>query len=164
MKKIIIYLIPILFFVSCQKNQNAEPLADEKKATTGDFESAPLTADDIPHPSEIYVQLNQILDKAMERMSAAQTTDEVVEVANWYYDEYWALADKKGKEWTTAYTQAEQQVYGQRDKEFVTLLRSQYISAGGTKEELRKLLHDLMIKCMQYDTALKAKQEEEVEN
>lgn len=157
MRKIFLYFIPVLFFVSCQKNQKEEPLADEKKAATETSETAPLTAEEISNPSEIYLSLTKILDKATEKMEVAKTTDEVVAVATQYYDEYWTLATEKYEEWSTQLTENEKKNYSLRDKEFVKLIREKYIEVGGTKEELRKLLHDLMIKCMQYDTALKAK-------
>ena len=60
-------------------------------------------------------------------------------------------------------TENEKKHYSLRDKEFVKLIREKYIEVGGTKEDLRKLLRDLMIKCMKYDTALKAAHEENTE-
>ena len=122
------------------------------------------TIADISNPSEIYLKLTEIADQATEKMEAAQTTEEVVTVANRYYDDYWTLATEKQEEWATQLTENEKKHYALRDKEFVQLIRTKYIEVGGTKDELHKLLHDLMIKCMKYNTALKSGQEEEAEN
>lgn len=153
MKKIIIYLIPVLLFVSCQKNQKEEPLADKMKSTTETFTD---TLTEISNPSEIYVDLTKILDQAIEKMEVAKTTDEVVEAANWYYDTYWEHIFAKGIEWTKDYTQEEKQAYNQRDKEFVMLIRTRYLELGGNKKDLQATLKELMIKCMKYDQQMKA--------
>ena len=160
MNKILLCLMPVFLFVSCQNHQQEEPLVDKMKSTTETFTD---TLTEISNPSEIYVDLTRILDQAIEKMEVAKTTDEVVAAANQYYDEYWTLATEKYEEWSTQLTDNEKKHYSLRDKEFVKLIREKYIEVGGTKEDLRKLLRDLMIKCMKYDTALKAAHEENTE-
>lgn len=163
MKKSLFIITLLVICVSCHNEPQVQ--APERVEPSSEIaNTTPLTDADIENPSAIYVALNGIMDKAVEKMTAAQTTEEVVEAANWYYDEYWALANEKGKEWSTIYTQEERQVYAQRDKEFVTLLRSQYIAVGGEKKDLPHLLKQLMIKCMQYDQETKAKWGEAVQD
>ena len=163
MKRFLIPIALLALLSSCHNDTQEQPVNNETPAAET-TKNTPLTDADIVNPSEIYVELNDILDKAVEKMTAAQTTEEVVEAANWYYDEYWALADEKGKEWSTIYTQEERQVYAQRDKEFVTLLRTRYIAVGGEKKDLPPLLKQLMIKCMKYDQEMKAKWGEAVQD
>ena len=161
MKKILSIIILTIILVGCK---NETPKTEQ---TAGDNTSPALTEteelDELVNPSAIYIAINQILDQATEKMEVAKTTDEVVAAANQYYDEYWTLATEKYEEWSTQLTDNEKKHYSLRDKEFVKLIREKYIEVGGTKEDLRKLLHDLMIKCMKYDTALKAAHEENTE-
>lgn len=162
MKRILSIIILAILFVGCKN----EPTKTEETAVNN---ASPAQTecdeeeDEQGEPSSIYNDITQILGQATEKMEAAKTTEEVVAVANQYYDDYWTYATEHHEEWSTQLKKSEKKKYDLQDKEFVQLLRSQYIEVGGTKEELRKLLHDLMIKCMQYDTALKASHEENTE-
>ena len=163
MKKIRYIIILATIFVGC-KNEPTKP-----EETNGDNASPALTEldeeeDEQGEPSAIYNTINQILDQATEKMEAAQTTDEVAAVANQYYDEYWTYATEHQEEWGTQLKKSEKKKYDLRDKEFVKLIREKYFEVGGTKDGLHQLMHDLLIKCMKYDTALKANQEEKTDN
>lgn len=151
------WIIPVLFLLfSCHDKKVSDEQKDSKSAVRQEVNLYPI---DSSTASEPYLAFCRIMDTAVELVGNAQTPDEVVAAAEWYYDHYYGIIKVKGIDWYSTITENEMNTHNQRDKEFVTLFRNRHVELGGTSAARREEFQLLMIKCLQYQTQLKKQQD-----